>query len=88
MVRRRPLEDRDGVARLELLGEELAGEHPAGEVVGRHEGRRPFPTGNVVVNEDDDDSGVDCLLQASWTFGLVGVTTIAWTSCVTIDSRR
>ena len=49
-------EDGDGVAGLELLGEELAGEHSSGEVVGRHERRRSFPTGDVVVDEDHDDA--------------------------------
>ncbi len=42
----------DGVARLELAGHELAGEHTAGQVVGGDERGLAVPVGDVVVDED------------------------------------
>ena len=53
------------VAGLELLGQELAGEHPAGEVVGRHERRRPVPSGNVVVDRATSASFCRCYVRGS-----------------------
>ena len=57
------LEHGDGVAGLELLGHELAGELAAGQVVGGDERGLAVPAGDVVVDEDDLDAGVDRLLE-------------------------